>query len=159
MEETYDLTAARRARRAWLALALASAVVLFALDAVTDQRANLIGLFAVPPFVAAFGAGRRETAGVAVLVVAMALISGALDDFFGSFDHLIKVLLVAAASGFAIRVAEVRERAEVASRLEGVRRTDTRRDPRALPMRHPGPGGHRAHSRMGRRVPVGGARR
>jgi PAS domain S-box-containing protein len=119
VEETYDLTAARRAKRGWLALALAIAAVLFVLDAVTSQKANLIGLFAVPPFVAAVGAGRRETAGVAALAVAMALISGVLDDFFGSFDHLSKVVLVAAASVFAIRVAEVRERAEVASRLEG----------------------------------------
>jgi PAS domain S-box-containing protein len=119
VEEIYDLTAAKRARRAWLALALAVAAALFALDAVTSQKANLIGLFAVPPFVAAVGAGRRETVGVAALAVAMALISGALDHSFGSFEHLIKVLLVGGASVLAIRVAEVRERTEVASRLEG----------------------------------------
>ena len=57
----------RRSKALWLALALGVAVALFVVDAVAAERADLIGLFAVPPFIAAFGVGRRPTAAVAAL--------------------------------------------------------------------------------------------
>ena len=54
------------------------------------RRANLIGLFAVPPFVAAFGAGRpRDRRGGRAGRRAGAD-QRRPDDFFGSFDHLMK---------------------------------------------------------------------
>jgi len=108
----------RRSKAFWLALAFGMAAALFVLDALAAERADLIGLFAVPPFIAAFGVGRRPTAAVAVLVVALALVAGWVDDFFGSFEHLLKTGLIAVSSLLAIRVAAIRERAELSSRLD-----------------------------------------
>ena len=118
MERKLDLMTPRRSEAFWLALAVGVMLVLFALDAATAAQANLIGLFAVPPFIAAVGTGRRETAAVAVLVVVLALVSGVVDDFFGSFEHLVKVGLLILAGLLATHVAMIRERAEVSSRLD-----------------------------------------
>jgi PAS domain S-box-containing protein len=113
-----DLTRARSSKRLWLALALATAVALFVLDALAVESADLIGLYAVPPFIAAVGTDRRATIAAGVLVVGLSIASGAIDDFFGSFEHVLKAVLVALASLMAVRVAGVLERAELTSRLE-----------------------------------------
>ena len=118
MEEKLDLMTQRRSQAFWLALALGVAAALFIVDAVAEDQADLIGLFAVPPFIAAFGVGRRATAAVAVLVVALALLAGWVDDFFGTFEHLLKTGLVAMASLLAVRVAGIRVRAELSSQLD-----------------------------------------
>ena len=94
------------------------AVALFAIDTGTGGRITLIGFFAIPPFVVAAGAGRRETGVAVVACVVLALVAGVADGFFGDFQHLFRVGLVALAGVLAIRVASVRERAELVGRLD-----------------------------------------
>ena len=83
----------RRSEAFWLALALV--VRSRAVRARRGRRptqADLIGLFAVPPFIAAVGTGRRADRGRGGAGGrAVPLVAGAVDDFFGSFEHLLKV--------------------------------------------------------------------
>ena len=118
MDRKLDLMTPRRSEAFWLALAVGVQLGLFALDAAAAAEADLIGLFAVPPFIAAVGTGRLETAAVAVLSVVLALVAGVVDDFFGSFEHLIKVGLLTLSGLLATHVATIRERAEVSARLD-----------------------------------------
>ena len=119
MEEvSQELARRRRSRRLWLAVALLVALALFAIDTGTGGRVTLIGFFAIPPFIVAAGAGRRETAVAVVICVALAVLAGIVDGFFGSFQHLFRVSLGALAGLLALRVAVMRERAELVSRLD-----------------------------------------
>ena len=118
MEVSQELARRRRSRRVWLAIALLVALALFAIDTGTGGDVTLIGFFAIPPFIVAAGAGRRETAIAVVACVVLALLAGVVDGFFGSFQHLFRVGLVALAGLLAIRVAVSRERAELAGRLD-----------------------------------------
>ena len=103
----------------WLALALAVAIALSVIDIASRDMAELIGILAVPPFIAAVGTGRRATAGVVVVVMVLVIVSGVANDILGSFEFVLKLVLVGLAGLLAIRVAAVRERAEMASRLDG----------------------------------------
>ena len=118
MEERLDFMKPRRSEAFWVALALVVGVVLFALDAAAADQADLIGLFAVPPFIAAVGTGRRATTAVVGLMVVLALVAGVVDNFFGSFEHLLKSALIGLAGLLAIHVATIRRRAELSSRLD-----------------------------------------
>ncbi|MGH2979660.1 MAG: PAS domain S-box protein [Solirubrobacterales bacterium] len=118
MEVSQEFARRRRSRMMWLAVALLVALALFAIDTGTGGRVTLIGFFAVPPFIVAAGAGRRETAAVVVVCVFLALLAGIIDGFFGSFQHLFRVALGALAGLLAIRVARARERAELVGRLD-----------------------------------------
>jgi PAS domain S-box-containing protein len=118
MEVSLELARRRRSRRLWLGTALLVAVSLFVIDTSTGGRVTLIGFFAIPPFIVAAGAGRRETTIAVSACVALALLAGVVDGFFGNFQHLFRVALVALAGLLAIRVAVMRERAELVSRLD-----------------------------------------
>jgi PAS domain S-box-containing protein len=118
MERRLETMAPRRSEAFWLVLAVVVLAGLFALDIATANEADLIGLFAVPPFIAAVGTGRLRTAVVGALAVGLALVVGIPDDFFGSFGHLLKVGLVGLAAALAAHVAKIRERAEMSSRLD-----------------------------------------
>ena len=117
MDERFELFTPRRSKAAWLTLALVIAGGLLAIDLATAERATLIGVYAVPPFIAAVGTGRRATGAVALIAVGLALLAGAWDDQFATFEHLLRVGLVGLAGLFAVRVAGIRERAEMQSRL------------------------------------------
>src|SRR3954449_350007 len=88
VEEKLDLITTQRSRAFWFGLALLVLLALFALDTATADQANLIGLLAVPPFVAAVSTDRRLTIVMAVLAVVAALASGFTHDSFGSFEHV-----------------------------------------------------------------------
>ena len=118
MDVAQELARLRRSRRLWLGVALLVAIALFAIDTGTGGRVTLIGFFAVPPFIVAAGAGRRETGITVVACVVLALVAGIADGFFGSFQHLFRVTLGALAGLLAIRVAMARERAELVNRLD-----------------------------------------
>ncbi|HZO60307.1 MAG TPA: PAS domain S-box protein [Solirubrobacterales bacterium] len=118
MDKRLELITPRRSKAFWLTLAIAVQAALFALDVATSTGSDLIGLFAVPPFIAAVGTGRLETAVVAVLAVLLSLVAGEVDNFFGSFEHLLKVGLVGLTGLLATHVAMIRERADVSSRLD-----------------------------------------
>jgi PAS domain S-box-containing protein len=118
MEVSQELARRRRSRRLWLAVGMLVALVLFAIDTGTGGRVTLIGFFAIPPFIVAAGAGRRETAFAVLACVALAVLAGIADGFFGSFQHLFRVSLGAIAGLLAIRVAMMRERADLVGRLD-----------------------------------------
>ncbi len=118
MEERLDFMTPRRSEAVWLTLALVVACGLFALDVAAAGSADLIGVFAAPPFIAAVGTGRRVTAAVAALAVALAVLAGSVEDFFGSFEHVLKVVLVGLAGLLAMHVATIRRRADLSSRLD-----------------------------------------
>jgi GAF domain-containing protein len=118
MELSQEHARGRRSRRLWLAAALLVALALFAIDTGSGGRITLIGFFAIPPFIVAAGAGRRETVVAVVACVTLALLAGIADGFFGSFQHLFRVGLGALAGLLAIRVADVRDRAELVGRLD-----------------------------------------
>jgi PAS domain S-box-containing protein len=66
----------------------------------------------------AVGASRAQTIVVAIYSIVLAVVGGAIADIFGTFEYTIKVLVVAVAALFAIRVATVRVRAELSSALD-----------------------------------------
>jgi PAS domain S-box-containing protein len=78
----------------------------------------LIAMLAVPPFIAAIGAGRTQTLLVALYSILLALVAGAVDDIFGTFEYVLKIALIAGAALLAVRIATVRERAELSAALD-----------------------------------------
>jgi hypothetical protein len=118
MEVSQELARRRRSRRLWLGVALLVAVALFTIDTASGGRVTLIGFFAIPAFIVAAGAGRRETVVAVFACVALGLLAGVADDFFGSFQHLFRVGLGALAGLLAVRIATMRERAELIGRLD-----------------------------------------
>lgn len=118
MEAYEELAQRQRSRRLWLGTALAVGAALFAIDIGTRGDVTLIGIFAIVPFIVAMGAGRRETALAAVAAVILAVTAGIIDGIFGEFQHMFRIALVALAGLLAVRMAAIRERAEVVGRLE-----------------------------------------
>jgi PAS domain S-box-containing protein len=112
-------TEIRRRRARWFAIGLAAATAVFALDAATSEKVvTLIALFAVPPFVAAVGASRIQTLVVAAYSIALTIPSGLIDDIFADFEHVLETAVVAVAALTAVRVAAVRDRAELSNALD-----------------------------------------
>jgi PAS domain S-box-containing protein len=112
-------TEMRRRRARWFAIGIAAATAVFVLDAATSEKVvTLIALFAVPPFVAAVGASRLQTLIVALYSILLTIPSGLIDHIFGDFEHVLKTAVVAFAALAAVRVAAVRERAELSNALD-----------------------------------------
>ena len=112
-------TQMRRRRRRWFLVGLAAATGVFVLDALTaDRTVTLIALLAVPPFISAVGASPRQTLLVAAYSVALTLPAGLIDGIFGDFEHVLKATVVAIAALAAVRVATVRDRAELGNALD-----------------------------------------
>lgn len=112
-------TEIRRRRSRWFAIGLACTTAVFALDAATSENVvTLIALFAVPPFVAAVGANRWQTLVVALYSIALTIPAGLIDDIFGSFEHVVKTAVVALAALAAVRIAAIRDRADISNALD-----------------------------------------
>jgi PAS domain S-box-containing protein len=112
-------TEIRRRRSRWFAIGVAAATAVLALDlATSDNQVTLIALFAVPPFVAAVGASRTQTMVVALYSIALTVPTGLIDGIFGNFEHILKTIAVAIAALAAVRVAAVRDRAELSNALD-----------------------------------------
>jgi PAS domain S-box-containing protein len=118
MEGYEELARRQRSRRLWLGMGLVVGAILFVIDTGTRGDVTLIGIFAIVPFIVAMGAGRRETSWAAVAGVILAVTAGIVDGIFGEFQHVFRVALVALAGLLAVRMAVVRQRAEVVGRLE-----------------------------------------
>ena len=109
----------RRRRRRWFAAGIAAATAVFVLDAATAEKVvTLIALFAVPPFITAVGATRGQTLAVALFSIALTVPAGLIDGIFGDFEHVVKTGVVAVAALAAVRVAAVRDRAELGNALD-----------------------------------------
>jgi PAS domain S-box-containing protein len=112
-------TEIRRRHTRWFAVGLAAATAVFVLDtATTEKVVTLIALFAVPPFIAAVGASRTQTLIVALYSSALTIPSGLIDGIFGDFEHILKTGAVVGAALVAVRVAAVREEAELGNALD-----------------------------------------
>jgi PAS domain S-box-containing protein len=99
-------------------LALLSLGVVAAIDLVAGSRAVLIGVFAVGPIVAAFGATPRETATVAVLAIVLAIPLGLTVDDLSSGDLATRLVALGLVSGLAVGIARLRsDRERDAGRL------------------------------------------
>src|SRR5689334_7277698 len=99
-------------------LALLAVGAVAAIDAAAGSRAVLIGLFAVGPIVATFGATTRETAIVAVVAIALAIPLGLTVDDLDTGDLATRLLALGLISGLAVGVARLRsDRERDASRL------------------------------------------
>ncbi len=93
----------------WLPMCLALAAGIAVVDAVEGSMANLIGLQAVPPLIAATVLSPRRTAVVSVACVALAAVSGIWDSVFGAFDaYLVRVFTVVLAGTAAIWLSHLR---------------------------------------------------
>src|SRR3954471_15873873 len=112
-------TEIRRRHARWFAAGIAAATAVFVLDTATAEKVvTLIALFAVPPFIAAVGASRLQTFVVALYSIALTIPSGLIDGIFGDFEHVLKTGVVALAALAAVRVAAVRDHADVGVALE-----------------------------------------
>jgi PAS domain S-box-containing protein len=99
-------------------LAVAVAAAIAVADAVAGPDVMLTGLLVAAPMLAALRATPRATAGVFALAVVLGLVTGVLNDQFGSMDHLIRVLTIVLGGGLAIFVARLHsEREQDAMRL------------------------------------------
>ena len=112
-------TEIRRRRSRWFAAGIAAATAVFVLDAATaDKVVTLVALLAVPPFVAAVGASRLQTLIVALYSIALTVPAGLIDGIFGKFEHVLKAVVVAVVALAAVRIAAVRERAELGNAFD-----------------------------------------
>jgi PAS domain S-box-containing protein len=106
----------RDSANAWFAGSLAAALVLTAVDLSLGNKLVLLPLLALPPLVAAVGSGRMRTALVGAACVALTILLGWPDDMFGSREHVVDVITVAAISVVAYWIARVRERLHAAEK-------------------------------------------
>jgi PAS domain S-box-containing protein len=119
MSELSMGTEMRRRRLRWFGAGIGAALAVFALDAATSEKVvTLIGLLAVPPFVAAVGASRVQTLLVALFSIALTVPAGLIDGIFGDFEHVVTTAVVAVVALAAVRVATVRDRAELGNALD-----------------------------------------
>jgi PAS domain S-box-containing protein len=107
-----------RSRRTVL-LALAAIGVVLAVDVALGDRAVLAELLVAGPLIAATGATARQTAGVAILALAISIPAGLLSDAFGSGAHVTGMVVVAVGGVISMLIARLRTaRERDAARLE-----------------------------------------
>ena len=83
-----------------------------AVDVASGSAAVLVQLLLAGPLIAATGATVRQTAGIAVLAVALTLPLGAASGGFGGMDHLVGTAVVAVGSLLAVVIARLRTQGE-----------------------------------------------
>jgi PAS domain S-box-containing protein len=106
----------------WAALAVALDLAIAAGDALTTGPVRFTGAFVVAPLALAIVERARVVAAVAALSIALALASGVWNDFFGSLDHLARLLIVTVGSVLAVLAAGARRSAvRVSAELEATR--------------------------------------
>jgi PAS domain S-box-containing protein len=98
--------------RGWTAAALGVLGVLFVLDELTGGSTTLVPLYVAGPLLAALRLGRRLTAAIGALAVALALVRIGADGRLGESQDLVRVLTVAVGSVLAVAVAVLRARLE-----------------------------------------------
>lgn len=85
-------------------------------DVVAGERAVLIGLLSIGPFIASFGGTQRATAGVGATAVALAIGVGWPNEIIGTLDHAIRVSVVLVAASVAVAFVGLRTQREDALR-------------------------------------------
>ena len=108
-------------RTPWVALAVGLDLVLAVVDAATGNGSSLTSTFLFAPLLLAIVAGERPVALIGALSTVLAVASGWWDDYFGTTDHVVRVLVVAAGSGLAVLAARARyEAATTRERLDRI---------------------------------------
>lgn len=102
-------------------LSLAYLAAVTAADAIVGERAVLIGLLSLGPYLAAIGSTWPRTTVVAGFAVALAIPLGWVDGIGGTLDHVVRVTIVALAGTVAVAFARLRaEREEALRRIAHV---------------------------------------
>ncbi|HEV2061878.1 MAG TPA: hypothetical protein VGR12_03415, partial [Solirubrobacteraceae bacterium] len=101
-----------RASTRWFLLALAAEAALAAADVLGGEEIIFTGALVLPVLALAVVGRARDVLRLAVLAVALALLSGLWDDYFASGDHIVRSAVVAVGSFFAVLGARLREASE-----------------------------------------------
>ena len=96
----------------WLALGLALAVAIAAIDVLIGAEVRLGAMLVLAPLVACMRTGARATALVVLASVVLAVALGLTDGSFAHPDHLTRVLAVALGGGVAVVIARIRQEHE-----------------------------------------------
>jgi len=94
--------------------AVLTTVVIAVLDALMGDSAILIGLLIVGPLLASAGLTARRTAAVGAFALLLAILLGFTHGIFGTTDHLLRCLVVAAGATFSAFTAQRRTEREQA---------------------------------------------
>jgi PAS domain S-box-containing protein len=98
---------------------LGAIAVVTVIDLAVGSSVMLVQLLVAGPLIAATGATKRQTAAVALLALALALVLGVRSDAFGSSEHLVGAGVVAVGGLLAVIIASLRaQRERDAARLE-----------------------------------------
>ncbi|HEX6582136.1 MAG TPA: hypothetical protein VF056_00950, partial [Thermoleophilaceae bacterium] len=87
-------------------------VLVAAIDIAVGSSVMLVQLLVAGPLIAATGSSVRNTAGVAVLALVLALVLGFPSDVFGSSEHLVGAGVVAVGGLLAVIIAGLRGQRE-----------------------------------------------
>ena len=109
------MTTRKRLHDLWLILCLALAGATALVDAAVSMSAVLITVLVLPPLLASARLSRWETAIVAAVCAALAVILGLPDNIFGHTDHALRVAVVTTSSILAVVIAGLREQRELAA--------------------------------------------
>jgi len=101
----------QRSLTRWVVLALAADGGLAIVDVVIGRSAVLTTMFLVPPLALALVETGGRVAAVAAVSTALAVASGAWNHYFGTGEHIYRVVIVAGSGVLAVVGAELRSRA------------------------------------------------
>ncbi len=110
----------RRSITRWVVLALAADAALAIVDVVTGRSTILTTTFLVPPLALALVAPAELVATVAAVSVALAVASGAWNDYFLAGEHLYRLGVVIGSCLLAVLAARLRVRAMTARDRAGL---------------------------------------
>jgi PAS domain S-box-containing protein len=102
----------KQRERRWLVLGLALATGIGILDWLVGSAVIPAGLIGASLLLVAAGAGPQTTAVAVAYGLVLVTLLGIADADFGSANHLMRVLVVAAGGGLAIWISSLRERAQ-----------------------------------------------
>jgi PAS domain S-box-containing protein len=99
--------------------ALAAMAVVTVVEVAVGSSVMLVQLMVAGPLIAATGATVRDTVGVSVLALILALVLGFPSDAFGSSEHLIGAAVVAVGGALSVVISSLRtQRERDAARLQ-----------------------------------------
>ena len=98
----------RMGGEAWTWLSVALVTALFVLNVVVGDNLIVVGILVMGPLLAASFAPPTTTAAVGAYATGLALLAGAVNDIFGTSDHLGRVVVVGGGSVLSVLAASKR---------------------------------------------------
>src|SRR3954453_2812441 len=77
----------------WLVAAVAAEVALAVANAIAGNSSVPTAAYVLPPPALALGGAPRAVGFVAAVAVVLTVVSGTWNDFFGSYDHVVRVAI------------------------------------------------------------------